>query len=179
MKEKIKKILKNTIVDALLLLALGIALLIWPDEVSGVIWIIAGAVLAVMGIVKIVMFFTSKNREERSVPGLIIGIVQIILAILIFARPDIFSRFAPVFATVLIGYGAVVGIARAVDFLRDGEKLGIPVLILAIVTLVTAVVVLINPEALSAFHTRLIGIGLIAGAVTLILTCFRRNKAGN
>lgn len=172
-----KKVLRNTIIDAVLFILLGIALLIWPMQVLDIIYRVIGVLLAVTGLIKVIAFFAQKDKKERSVPNLLLGCVQIVLAIVMLVKPSLFEAIGPVVAAVMIGYGALLGLIRSIGMLRAKQtKLGIAVLVLSLVTLVLAIVVLINPVAFATFHVLMIGVSLILDGITLLIASLHKSK---
>ena len=92
--KKVSAALKNYIVDAAALIALGLVLLIWHRYSLLTIfkWLALG--LLVMGAVKVVFFFLKKEKK-RSLRDLIVGLVQIALAILVFVKSAGLTDFFP------------------------------------------------------------------------------------
>lgn len=169
-----KKIMKNTLVDALLLIVLGIVLLVKPSGTLDIIFRIIGVMLLVMGAVRIIGFFTKKDKEKRSVPALIVGIVQAVIGLLLIVKPDTFVSVWYMAAAVLIGYGAIVSLIRAVKQMKAKVPGAVATLVLSIATLVLAIVVFINPAAFAAFYMQLIAISFIVEGAALVLASIKK-----
>ena len=169
-----KKIIKNTLIDAILLIVLGIVVLIKPGETLDVIFKIIGAMLLIMGAVRFISFFAKKDKEKRSVLALIVGIVQAVIGLLLIVKPDLFVSAWYMAAAVLIGYGAIVSLIRAVRQIKTKVQGAVATLVLSIATLVLAIVVFINPTVFATFYTQLIGVSFIVEGVTLILASVRK-----
>ena len=71
------KVLKNTIVDAVGLIILGLLLLIWSKHSLTAIFQITGIALIVIGILKWVFYFFDKEQKQRSIFDLVIGLIMI------------------------------------------------------------------------------------------------------
>ena len=169
-----KKLMKNTLVDAFLLIVLGIVLLIKPSGTLEIIFRIIGVTLLVMGAVRIISFFTRKDEAERSVPALIVGIAQAVIGLLLIAKPDLLISVWYMVAAALIGYGAIVSLIRAVKQMNAKVPGAVATLVLSIATLVLAIVVFINPAAFAAFYMQLIGISFIVEGAALVLASIKK-----
>ena len=75
--KQISSTLKNFVVDAILLIALGLVMLIWPQYSLKIIFTWIGIGLIFMGAVKGIIFFTQKNKEDRRIADLLVGLLQI------------------------------------------------------------------------------------------------------
>lgn len=172
-----KKLLKNTLVDAILLLILGIVLLVNPGGALDTVFKIVGLMLIVMGAVRIISFFVKKDKKDRSVPALIIGIIQAVIGLILIEKPDLFIAIWYKAAAVLIAYGAIVSLIRAIKQMKEKSSATVATMVLSIVTLIMAIVVFANPVAIAAFYTQLIGISFILEGVTLALASFDKSAA--
>ena len=168
-----KKIIKNYITDAVLLILLGLILLIKPGATLEVSCRIIGAVLLVLGAVKLLQFFLTKDKKNRSIPSLIIGVVQILLGICLLASPGFFISFVPTVAAIVIAYGAIVSLIQAIRAKKHGAKGSVAAIVLALITLALAVIVILHPAAFSAIIMQIIGVSLIVEGVTLIISLSR------
>ena len=101
---RIPYILRNYIVDAVALIVLGLVLAIWPEYTLETIFKWIGVGLIVLGAIKAVSFFTKK--ENRSVVGLLVGLVQIAVGVFFVARPAFLVAFFPTVAAIVLVDGA-------------------------------------------------------------------------
>ena len=169
--KKVSAALKNYIVDALALIALGLVLLIWPKGALETIFKWIGTGLIVLGAIKAVSFFVKK--ENRSGFGLLVGLVQIAVGIFFVARPGFLVAFFPTVAAILLGYGAIVMIVRALK-LKDGNKNAFTLsLVLGIVCLVLAAVIFVHPVLLANVMVQAAGVSMIIEGVSLLIALSR------
>ena len=170
--KKVSAALKNYIVDAVALIALGLVLLIWHRYSLLTIfkWLALG--LLVMGAVKVVFFFLKKEKK-RSLRDLIVGLVQIALAILVFVKSAGLTDLFPTVAALLLAYGAIVMLLRAVKLRKGAKKDFLTVLILGVVCLVLAVVVFVHPAVLADVMIQAAGVSMIAEGVSLLIALSR------
>ena len=85
MKETLKRIKADIIVSALLCIALGIVLLVWPAETIDVFCKILAVGLIIMGGVDIASYFM--NRSIHPFAGAL-GLIVLLIGIWIFLRPE-------------------------------------------------------------------------------------------
>ena len=78
MKETLKRIKADVILSAILCVALGVILMIWPTQVTKVLCYILAAILCVMGIGHIISYMRNKLESRL---GLATGIALVILGV--------------------------------------------------------------------------------------------------
>ena len=171
-----KKLLKSTLVDAILLFFLGIVLLVNPSGTLETLFKIIGVMLIIMGAVRIISFFVKKEKKDRSVPALIIGIILAVIGLLLLGKPTLLISIWYKVAAVLIAYGAIVSLIRAIRQMKEKSSIAVATLILSITTLVLAIMVFANPVALAEFYTQLIGVSFILESITLALASFGKSE---
>lgn len=169
--KKISAALKNYIVDAIALIVLGLVMVIWSDSALETIFRWVGIGLIVLGAIKGVSFFVKK--KDRSVIDLLVGIVQIAVGIFFAVKPDILAAHFPTVAAILLAYGAIVILIRAIR-LKDGNRnTFILSLVLGIVCLVLAVIVFVHPSFLTDVMVPAAGVSMIVGGISLLIVLSR------
>lgn len=163
----------NSIIDTILLVVLGIVLLVKPGETIEAIFRIIGTILLVMGVVKIIAFFVKKEKKDRSVFSLILGIVQVVLGLVLIAKPILIVSIWYVVAAVILGFGAIISLIRAIRQMKAKSPVAVVSLVLSIITLILAIVVFVNPTAFAAFQMKLIGISFVIEGAALLLVSFK------
>ena len=167
--KKVSNALKNYIVDAILLITLGLVMLIWPQWSLQIIFKWVGIGLIVTGLIKGVIYFTKKEKKERSVSDLLVGIAQLAAGIFVVVKAEFLASYFPIVAAILLAYGAIVMIVRAVS-MKDGNQNRFRLsLILGIVTLVLAVVVFAHPAMLANLMMQTAGISMIIEGISLLI----------
>lgn len=121
-------------------------MVIWPEKALTTLFTWMDIGLIVMGAVKAIAFFAKKDKEDRSVSGLLVGILQIAIGIFFIVKSDFLIPFFPTIAAIILAYGAVVMIVRAVKIRNDNKNAFILSLVLGIVILVLAVVIFAHPR---------------------------------
>ncbi len=174
--KKVSNALKNYIVDAVLLIALGLVMLIWPQWSLQIIFKWVGIGLIVTGLIKGVIYFTKKEKKERSVSDLMVGVAQLAAGIFVVVKAEFLAAHFPIVAAILLAYGAIVMIVRAVR-IKDGNQNRFRLsLILGIVTLVLAVVVFVHPALLANLMMQTAGIAMIVEGISLLIVMAQKEK---
>ena len=173
--KKVSNALKNYIVDAILLIALGLVMLIWPKWSLQIIFKWVGIGLIVAGLIKAVIYFTKKEKKERSVPDLLVGCLQLTVGIISIAKAEFLAPNSLIVVAILLAYGAIVMIVRAVR-MKDGDQNRFKLsLILGIVTLVLAVIVFVHPALLANLMMQTAGIAMIVEGVSLLIVMAQKD----
>ena len=153
-------------------IVVGILLLVNPTGFTAGIIIALGVLLAVLGVLGIVRYFRTEPVRAALEQQLIRGLLMLLLGLFCIFNARWFIATFPVL-TMLYGVGLlVVGVAKVqwtVDILR--VKVGRWYLpgISALVTLVCAAVILLNPFASTVALWVFIGVALIVEAMVDLL----------
>ena len=83
-------------------LLIGILMCAWPVGTAGVMCVIAGAALIVGGVMKASVYFRKKDYGLMPRVDFSSAAVQVILGILLAARPDVFMSLVPFILGVMI-----------------------------------------------------------------------------
>ena len=173
--KRVSNALKNYIVDAILLIALGLVMLIWPQWSLKIIFTWVGIGLIVTGLIKGLIYYTKKEKKERSVPDLLVGCLQLAVGIFAVVKAEFLASHFPIVAAILLAYGAIVMIVRAVR-MKDGDQNRFKLsLILGIVTLVLAVIVFVHPALLANLMMQTAGIAMIVEGVSLLIVMAQKD----
>ena len=139
-----KKMCSNFLVSSICYIALGIALMMWPEKSLDLFCYLVGGVTVAYGLYRIYRFIS--HREERFVTvGLFIGIIALALGICLFIKPDVFSSILPFILGLYLVFDGVVKLQAAFEIKKDGyPKWGI-LLMLATLMVVLGVIIIFNP----------------------------------
>ena len=102
-----KSYLKNYMFDGIILAALGLIMLVWPNEALKVLCCVSGGLLAVMGFIRLALFLMS-SKEDRTVSALIIAILQLAVGIVLIIASDFFVKLFFIVTGLLLAYGAIL-----------------------------------------------------------------------
>ncbi len=108
MKEFFKRVKMDVIISALVAIAFGVVLFLWPVKVTTVVCKAVGAVIAVLGVVRIISYIM--NTKEKHGINLPLGLVLAIVGIWIFLKPESIESL------MLVGIGVVLFVHGFEDF---------------------------------------------------------------
>ena len=110
----------------------------------------------------------ARNKEERSNGSFFLAILLTIVGIILIAKPTLFTNIIPIAFALLIGYGAVVSMMQLYNKKKAGLRAPAISWVLAIVTLVLAVVVLFNPATSLNTFIMFVGAAIILAGISLL-----------
>ena len=181
--ESLDKLKRNSIMSAILLIALGAIIMICPKAYIGSLTLVFGYTLVVVAIVMILNFFSGKKSlmEYLKFSGaLILGIVGI--CVLVF-RSDIMRVLAWLFGFLLILDGARTMIHSFTYSRRSKRKAWWVLTILSLLLIASGVILFVNrwwdtPEMLMKVIGCAIFFSSIVSAVRLFWTWPLKNEKG-
>lgn len=149
-----------------LYMLLGIPLIIWPVQAAMVICYLLGAVCAVYGLVRAIMYFTKTGLQGGF--GLALGVILIFLGVaLLFAAESVIKIFS-IFVGIVILAHTVLRLKLAFEIKRANPDAGWQLLLIfAIITFAIGVLLIINPFASDTSNaaTIIAGIALFVDGV--------------
>ena len=165
----IKEIRKDIFVIAGAMIIAGILFVAFPDTTQKTICYCIAAVLAILGIVRLIAYFKRDRMAVFTSYDLVAGAVLLIVGIYIFVKPDVFAAFVFVAIGIIIIADGFLLIQYAVDLLRIKSQQWWILLIIALITIAAGVVVVINPFTSGKILLMFAGILLIIEGVSDIL----------
>ncbi len=170
MKNLIQKMNQFAILQSIISILLGLFLLLWPQTTLVTIVYLFGAYLAVLAIINFISYWRNKNGNSYFNSDLISGILQAIMAVVIFIYPTIIIGILPFIAGITILLSSVLNLTRGLEIRRSNEKGWLFVLIISIVTAIFGVVIIINPFAGAITFVMIYGIMLLVKGVSDLIT---------
>ena len=168
------KIRKDVVLSSIVYLVLGLILLFKPGTALVTIVDILAIMIAVMGVVSLVTYFTRKDTVASG--GMIKGVMYLILAAVLHFGAGFIISIIPFIMGVLVIISGIVKLQEAMDMMKVKVNGYVPMLLISIMSLVFGLVILLNPFATAALLFRIIGIALIYNAVSDLLTVFYFSK---
>lgn len=163
MKELLKRIKADVILSAVLCIAIGVALFVWPGEVIGIFCKVLAAGIIIMGIVDMVSYFAAKMLHPFS--G-ILGLLLLLVGIWIFLRPESVVSLIPIVIGVILAVHGLQDLKLAIEAKDHGYERWWSMLIIALISLTFGVLCIINAFGLVKFATKLIGIALVYDGIS-------------
>ncbi len=183
-EDVLKKVKLITVIVAAAFTALGITLIMFPNEMQTIMGFVIGIGAIAVGAYRIYIFFRRQNEVSIIATDLFLGVLCVIAGIAFIARHSDVPRYVVfVYGIFLIG-GCIIKLQNAIDLFHVGMYRWWIVLVLAAVSAVMAGILLIRPAAVEGTFSILSGIFLlydgISGFVTVFLSemTFRRIRKG-
>lgn len=158
MERILKKIKANVIISALLCIALGVVLVVWPGMSVQVTCMAIGAVLLLNGISRLVNFIFGKDDSLFSQMNLIMGIIITVIGIWILFQPDKIIAMIPILVGIIIIIHGVNNLQQAVSLCKSQYDKWWVALLLGLLTIGFGVLLICNP--FEAIDTLVMFIGL-------------------
>lgn len=163
-----KSYLKNYMFDGIILAALGLIMLVWPNEALKVLCCVSGGLFAVMGFIRLALFLMS-SKEDRTVSALIIAILQLAVGIVLIIASDFFVKLFFIVTGLLLAYGAILMFVRMIQLRRVKGPMFYFSMFFGIAYLILAVIILINPVQFANFTTHIQGAALVIEGIGMII----------
>ena len=169
MLSNIKKYEKMSIATSIILIIFSLFLIFNPEKSLNFIVILLGAILALIGIVNIVSYFTS-DRETRTINTEIVqGILYTVIGLFLIFDPSILNQFLG----IIIGSWLIIQFVIKMQFalnLKSMASSSWPFMIISAgANLFFGILVLVNPFASVAALTTICGIILLISEVSSIV----------
>lgn len=178
--KRVKSIRTCGIIVGIIMMVLGVMACIWPVQTALVVEVVASIVILILGIFEIYAYF-SIPAMMRTGAGLVSGILNIIVAIMLLTSPeqDMLVSFSFLLAADLMLLGIEeISASGKLAFLGIGG-LGMSVAD-GWLKIIASLVLILMPIASTAAASIVIGVYLIAGGLSLLIQSIRAGelKAG-
>ena len=166
MEKFLNVVRSNNMVQAVLCIAFGLFLMIYPSiTVQGIIMLF-GVALALMGAAGLLSYFRQRSVRYRDSGTLMAAVFYVIIA----------GFFSVVLGVVLILL-AIVNVVRAFGLRAFGSSIWIAVLAAAVAVGIGGVLIVVNPWGASMTFVLVLGATFVAnGAVDLFIEWYTRDS---
>lgn len=150
------------IVISVLLCAMGILLIVWPELSASVIGIICGILLIVFGAVKLVGYFSKDLYRLAFQYDLAFGILLILLGVIMLVRPGGLMDFI----CIVLGLSILTDSLLKMQIAMDAKQFGLNkwwlILLLSVIAGIFGLVLVLRPTASASVLMVLLGITLLS-----------------
>ena len=164
-----KKFLKKSgwtdIIVSLIFIVFGIMLISRPEAIVSVISILLGAIFIVMGVLKIIDYYSNGKQDNYLIA---IATVLILVGIIIMFCADIILSVFRILIAVWIIYSGIMNLQTAIIWKDYKSRLWLVTLLLAIVTIIVGIYILVNTGAI----LQTIGIAILVYGLVDIVESF-------
>lgn len=162
----LKQLKWNLILTAIVFIALGVVLIIWPGATMTTICYMLAALLLAVGVVSLVNYLRKDISGIIYRYDLVVGLSAILGGVLVIIKVDKLTELIPVVLGFLVTISGILKMQNSVDMLRLGHGTWHVAFAMAIVNIVLGILLLINPFQTAEFLITCIGIALVYSGIT-------------
>lgn len=145
MEKFLKKSSWTDIVISFIIILFGIMLIARPDSIMSTISIILGSICVILGVLRLIDYFSSDRKNNYL---LAMGIIAIIAGIIIMFCADIILSIFRILIAIWIIYSGIMNLRTAIIWKDYKSKLWLFSLILSILTIIAGIYILVNTGAM-------------------------------
>ena len=164
-----KKFLKKSgwtdIIISLIFILFGIMLISRPEAIVSVISILLGAIFIVMGVLKIIDYYSNGKQDNYLIA---ISVVMILIGIIIMFCADIILSAFRILIAIWIIYSGILNLQTTIVWKDYKSRLWLLTLLLSIATIGVGIYVLVNVGAIM----QTIGIAILVYGIVNIIESF-------
>lgn len=166
---RLKSVSWLAILEALIIGAFGVLVLVDADKFQTLIFYVIGIFLMVKGAYKIVNYFAMHGRNDFYNNDLFYGVVALVLGILAVVMSDELGKLVAIIVGAWMIYGALVRLNMAVKLHAAEVKEWFYVMLFALVMMALGIYAIIAANNESAPVMQYLGVAMIVVAVLSIL----------
>ena len=136
---------KNYFISAILTIALGAVLVIWPDWSGRILCYLLGAALILMGGIQLIVCIRAERIGFYSKFSMLMNIILILLGVWVCIRPDTVLSLVPVIIGIVMLIHGCMDLQFTMDIKHAGSGKWWIALIFALVTLTLGVFLVMHP----------------------------------
>lgn len=172
---------KNYFISAILTIALGAVLVIWPDWSGRILCYLLGSALILMGGIQLIVCIRAERIGFYSKFSMLMNIILILLGVWVCIRPDTVLSLVPVIIGIVMLIHGCMDLQFTMDIKHAGSGKWWIALIFALVTLTLGVFLVMHPFLAFEITMLIIGIGLlydgISDLVLMIVAAYAQHQS--
>ena len=162
----LKQLKWNLILLAVIFIALGIVLILWPGATMKTICYLLAAMLLAIGVVSLINYLRKDISGIIYRYDLVVGLCAILGGILVIVKVDKLTDLIPAVLGFLVKMSGIMKMQNSVDMLRLGHGTWHVAFAMAIVNIVAGIVLLMNPFEAAQILIMCLGIALVYSGIT-------------
>lgn len=163
MKDFFKRVKADAIMSAVLCIALGVVLIVWPGETIDIVCKVLAAGLIILGGVELFSYIT--NRNGYMFTG-ILGLIVLIIGVWIFLKPSSIVSLVPIVIGVILAVHGVQDVKMALESKNGGYDKWWIMLIIAIISIAFGVLCIVNAFGMVKLAMQFVGVALIYDGIS-------------
>ena len=162
----LKQLKWNLILLAVIFIALGIVLILWPGATMKTICYLLAAMLLALGVASLINYLRKDISGIIYRYDLVVGLCAILGGILVVVKVDKLTDLIPAVLGFLVTMSGILKMQNSVDILRLGHGTWHVAFAMAIVNIVAGIVLLMNPFEAAQILIMCLGIALVYSGIT-------------
>ena len=162
----LKQLKWNLILLAVIFIALGIVLILWPGATMKSICYLLAAMLLALGVASLINYLRKDISGIIYRYDLVVGLCAILGGILVVVKVDKLTDLIPAVLGFLVTMSGILKMQNSVDMLRLGHGTWHVAFAMAIVNIVAGIVLLMNPFEAAQILIMCLGIALVYSGIT-------------
>lgn len=151
------------------LIALGIFCIVRPGLVQNILCYVAGALLMVFGIAKVVRYFASRSSF---VDSLIVGVLLALIGFVLITQAKAVISLIFAFIGILILLDGIVKLKNAFDARAAAMRDWVAMLVFSVIVIAFGVLVIANPFEGASVPIIILGVSLLVDGLQNLYTAF-------
>ncbi len=176
MRERLKQVKIEFVIEAIITFAIGVILLFWAPAVIPVMARILAVLLVAIGLVFICAFIFKKNRLMMDSGLFVAGIIIAAVGVWIFLYPSNFTNLIPKIFGVFIILSGLRNLGQTITLIRHRYSFWWVSLLMALITLGIGGWLVVKSQEATEMIVRIIGGSLIYDGLTNLWTLSRIKK---
>ena len=164
-----KKFLKKSgwtdIIISIIFILFGIMLISRPEAIVSIISILLGAIFIVMGVLKIIDYYSNGKQDNYLIA---ISVVMILIGIIIMFCADIILSAFRILIAIWIIYSGILNLQTTIVWKDYKSRLWLLTLLLSIATIGVGIYILVNTGAI----LQTIGVAILIYGIVNIIESF-------
>ena len=156
----------NLILLAVIFIALGVVLILWPGATMTTICYLLAAMLLALGVVSLINYLRKDISGIIYRYDLVVGLSAILGGILIIIKVDKLTELIPVVLGFLVTTSGILKMQNSVDMMRLGHGTWHVAFAMAIINIAAGIVLLIDPFEAAQVLIMCLGIALVYSGIT-------------
>ena len=161
-----------TFLISILCMALGLAVIIWPDHAMTVLCYGFGGVLILAGILQTVIYISGEKKGLLQKLMLLSGFISAVVGVWLLFSPDKVRTLAMIVMGIVLLYHGGMDIKYAFDIKNCEGRTWTAALFFGIATCAVGVLMLVNPFKAEGMLFTVAGIGFLFDGITDFFTSF-------
>lgn len=162
----LKQLKWNLILLAVIFIALGIVLILWPGATMKTICYLLAAMLLALGVASLINYLRKDISGIIYRYDLVVGLCAILGGILVIVKVDKLTDLIPAVLGFLVTMSGILKMQNSVDMLRLGHGTWHVAFAMSIINIVAGIVLLMNPFEAAEILIMCIGIALVYSGIT-------------